>query len=69
MVFIEISVAMMCEDPEEHKSIRKAHFNERTEIKIDHSNKKFVSISLSLGWGTEEPGNYTHLILLPEIIH
>ena len=49
MIFVEVLVAMMCEDPEEHKLIRRENINERGENKIDHSNKKFVSISLSLG--------------------
>ena len=39
---------MICEDPEEHKSIRQVHLMKETN-KIDDSNKKFVSISLSLG--------------------
>ena len=62
MVFIEVSIAMMCEDPEEHKLIRKANFNEREANEIDHSNKKFVSISLGLGeaWGAWKlhPSNF-----------
>ena len=45
---IGISVAMMCEDPEEHKLIRQVDLMTETD-KIDNTNKKFVSISLSLG--------------------
>ena len=58
---------MTCEDHEEHKLIRKQILNEKDTNKIDNSNKKFVP--LVLVWVRyEEPGNYTHLILLPEII-
>ena len=38
---------MMCEDPEKHKLIRQVNVMKETN-KIDDSNKKFVSISLSL---------------------
>ena len=39
---------MMCEDPEEHKLTRHVDLMKETN-KIEDSNKKFVSISLSLG--------------------
>ena len=70
MVFTEVSVAMMCEDPEEHKLIRKgktnhmiANFNKKVEDKKMITKRVFPLVSVQVRH--EEPGNYTHLILFP----
>ena len=73
MVFIVVTVAMMCEDPENHRLIRKGTknymittFNKREEDEKDDNKRTFPSVSVWV-WH-EEPGNCTHLILFPEII-
>ena len=54
------SIAMMCEDPEDHKFIKKRCISNPT----GRIEETFFLLVLVLVWH-EEPGNYTHLIPLP----